>query len=87
MRQDDGNGGFGEVVVVVGKWLWMWGGGCGGGCWWEGGVGVKRGCDERQCDMGGYGIRVQVMECVKIEGLEREGVRKRVSSHSHIDMK
>ena len=63
VRQDDGNGGFGEVVVVVGKWLWMWGGGCGGGCRWEGGVGVKRGCDEQQCDMGGYGTWVQVMVC------------------------
>ena len=29
---------------------------------------------------------MQVMECVKIESVEREGVRNRVSSHIHIDM-
>ena len=29
---------------------------------------------------------VQVMECVKIEGVEREGMWKRVRSHTHIDM-
>ena len=27
-----------------------------------------------------------VMECGKIEGVEREGVRKSVSSHTHIDI-
>ena len=26
------------------------------------------------------------MECGKIEGVEGEGVRKRVSSHTHIDI-
>ena len=24
VREDDGNGGFGEVSVVVGKWVWVW---------------------------------------------------------------
>ena len=35
------------------------------------------------CDVGGCGRWVQVMERVKIEGVEREGVWKRVSSYSH----
>ena len=39
-----------------------------------------------RCDVIGSGRWVQVMECVKIEGVERNGVWKRVSSHTHIDM-
>ena len=31
VRDDDGNGGFGEVGVAVGKWVWA----CGGECWCE----------------------------------------------------
>ena len=41
------------------------------------------GCDKQGCDVGGCG---QVMECDKVEGVEREGVRKRFSSLTHIDM-
>ena len=32
MREDDGNGGFGEVCVSVRRWMWVG----------EGGVGVRR---------------------------------------------
>ena len=50
-------------------------------------VGVgKCECDKQGCNVGGCGRWVQVMEHVKIEDEEREGVRKRVSSHTHIDI-
>ena len=81
MRENDGNGECGEVVVGgggrcgcegVGVGRWMWVGKCE--------------CDKQGCDVGGCGRWVQVMECVKIKGVEREGVRKRVCSHTHIDI-
>ena len=53
----------------------MWGGGC--GCGWV---------SECDSNVGGCGRWVQVMEHVKIEDEEREGVRKRVRSHTHIDI-
>ena len=56
----------------VGRWMWMWVGKCG--------------YDKQACDMGGCGRWVPVMELVKIEGMERIGVRKRVRSHTHIDI-
>ena len=46
----------------------------------------RRGCDRRGCDVGGCGKWVQVMERGKIESVKRVGVRKKVSSHTHIDM-
>ena len=52
-----------------------------------GGVGVRRRWVwVSRRDVIGSGRWVQVMECVKIEGVERNGVWKRVSSHTHIDM-
>ena len=39
MREDDGNGGFGEVGVGVARWMWVGGGSC--GCE-EVGVGLGR---------------------------------------------
>ena len=57
----------------------MWG----GGCWWEGGVGV---ISEGVISTG---VIWEGMEdgCVKIVGVsERIGVRKRVSSRTHIDI-
>ena len=41
----------------------------------EVGVGCGCGCDRQGCDVGGCGRWVPVMECEKIEGVEREGVR------------
>ena len=55
------------------RWVWIW----------EVGVGGVGRCG---CDVGRCGRWVQVMERVKIEGVEREGVWKRVSSHTHIGM-
>ena len=52
----------------------MLGGGC--GC----------GSDRQGCDVRGCGRWVQVMERAKMEVVEREGVWKRVSSHTHIDI-
>ena len=51
--------------VSVGRWVWVWRGGMsvGVGRWWV--WGVRRGCD-----VGGCGRWVQVMEHVKIEGVE-----------------
>ena len=50
------------------------------GCGW-----VSK-CDKQGCDVGGCGRWVQVMEHVKIEGVERIGVKKKVRSHTHIDI-
>ena len=58
----------------------MWGGGC--GCE-EVGVVMGRWVWR---DLGACGRWVQMMERVKIEDMERESVRKRVSSHTRIDM-
>ena len=55
--------GRGGEEMVVRRWVWIWGG-------------VIGSCG---CDMGGCERWVQVMERVKIEGMEREGVRKRVN--------
>ena len=63
-----------NVGAGVGRWVWMW-------------VEGRCGCDKRGCNMGWCGRWVQVMECVKIEGVGRgEGVRKRVCSHNHNDI-
>ena len=49
----------------MGRWVWVWRGGVnfGVGKWWV--WGVRCGCDVRGC-----GRWVQVMEHVKIEGVE-----------------
>ena len=55
----------------VGRWVWVWVGKCE--------------CDKQGCNVGGCGRWVQVMKRVK-EGVERIVVRKRVHSHTHIDI-
>ena len=64
----------------MGVWLW------GGGCEWEGGFGCGGGvsvvwgrwCECGELGVGGCGRWVQVMEHVKIEGVEMKGVYKRL---------